>query len=245
MIGPQPYAHPPGRISIPARDFDCDGYDRCLRIADGMASWTCLGCPRYQGQDHHEIIGDAVADDVEDDLFGPASPGSWLDTNDSDIDHVCVDCGRAGDARTVRLMDGLPRCVLCRPDMGLPRIEALAQRIPPWVTGDGPMLSISTVHRLCRCTPNTARKHVYRSARYPINGAVVLVPARLLGLAAVNPIEAAAGDHIGIGLVADWLGMHTTDAEAVLALMGGEETVHWLDLAHRLIDHLVVGDPHA
>jgi len=247
MIGPSRYEHPPGSVTMPVRDFSCWLYNDCLRAAahDNWPSATCLGCALCTVGDDHEFYCEATADDDGDLDLVEAGAVVRTEPCDVDIAHCCIDCGREGDAYSVHLVDGAPKCILCRPDLGRGRVGVLSRRVSPGTRLDRPMISMAGLARLTRATMKTVRPHILSSVQYRLHDRRdVLLPARLYGIICENPLQ-----HGNIMLdraeVGAWLGLRSRHGGALIELMGGQPKVHWLDLAHRLHDRLLIGGSHA
>lgn len=241
MIGPIRYEHPAGIITIPVRDFACSSYNSCLLLGarKNWPSFTCLGCEQNRARGGHEYFAAALADDAVDVDTIDLCP-AMDEPEDLDLDHRCVDCGRVGDDQVVHLVAGAPRCLICRPDLGRGNIGALSARILAGTHLLRPFISLADLARVVRAQVNTVRKHVGRSVQYRLNERLVLIPARLAGIACENHMSSSA-TKLGIDDVAAWLGLRTAHGGALIGLMGGQEVVHWLDLAHRLNDCCLIG----
>ncbi len=239
MKGPRLYTPPSGLVVLPVRDFDCHRYPRCLdKAADAYwPSWTCQGCPLCTARHDHHVLGDEGPNDARGDYLESGAVVSWkpVELHD-DLDHQCVDCGRVGDAYSVFLVDGLPRCILCRPDLGGPISAYWAARWEPGTKAMSPLIKMKHLAVLAGISPKTAERQVERAqlATYQPHARLRLVPARQLGLEiAWHPPPRQAVQE---GSIVALFGLRTARGGLVTNLLQGRDSVPWLELAHLLHD---------
>ncbi len=230
-------------MTLPVRDFECPAYDGCLIHAAerNWPSFTCLGCPRNGSEQTAHMpldlveLGEVMLPPVDHQVVARAtwSPPELHD----DIDHQCCDCGRRGDARSVFLVGGLPRCILCRPDLGAPVLQLWQLRAPE-AQELGPLLSVSQLADLARRTSAAVRRRLtaHGAALFVFGNAGVLVPARTVGL--TPGWHPKLGAEIAKDDVARLLCQRSTRGALVSGLVRGRRSVPWLELAHLLFDNL-------